>query len=266
MKTAEKTFVTLPIKTVVELLLDARSNHRPLAPLSDTFPDLTVEQAYAIQDALLIEVKRRGERPLGWKLGATSAASQAVMGGTGPAAGFLFSGLYTSGAEVPVSGFVKLAVEVEVAFRMRTQLGGSGVTPDTAAAAVEGAIAAFELGDFMYSGKPREVDFTANSRLAKAIVVGSRVTPLDGLDLALEGVVYEHNGHIVGTHTAAEVMGDPLNALAWLANHLHARGLALEPGDIVISGCISKILYPKAGDTIRARFTRLGSIDIKVVP
>jgi len=149
---------------------------------------------------------------------------------------------------------------------MRTELVGPGVTPATAGSAVEGAIAAFELGDFMYSGKAREVDFIANSRLAKAIVLGSRVTPLEGLDLALEGVVYEQNGQIVGTHTAAEVMGDPLNALAWLANHLQTRGLTLEPGDVVISGCISKILYPKAGDTIRARFTRLGSIAIKVVP
>ena len=78
--------------------------------------------------------------------------------------------------------------------------------------------------------------------------------------------MYEHNGEIVGTHTAAEVMGNPLNALAWLANHLETRGLALKPGDVVISGSISKILRPKAGDTIRARFTRLGSVAIKVVP
>jgi 2-keto-4-pentenoate hydratase len=60
-------------------------------------------------------------------------------------------------------------------------------------------------------------------------------------------------------------MGNPLNALAWLANHLETRGLALKPGDVVISGSISKILRPKAGDTIRARFTRLGSVGVKVV-
>lgn len=266
MKAADGAPTTLPIETAVELLLDARSGRRPLAPLSETDPDLTIEQAYAIQDALRVAVERRGERSIGWKLGSTSLASLAVMGGKGPAAGFLFSDRYTSGAEVSLGAFVKLAVEVEVAFKMRTQLVGPGVTPATAASAVEGAIAAFELGDFMYSGKPREVDFIANSRLARAIVLGNRLTSVDGLDLALEGVVYEHNGTIVGTHTAAEVMGDPLNALAWLANHLHTRGLALQPGDVVISGCISKILYPNAGDTIRARFTRVGSIDIKVVP
>ena len=149
---------------------------------------------------------------------------------------------------------------------MRTTLVGPGVTAATAAVAVEGALPAFELSDFMFSGTPNEVDLIANSRLAKAIVLGSRLTPLEGLDLALEGVVYEQNGEIVGTHTAAEVMGDPLTALAWLANHLGTRGLALKPGDVVISGCISKILHPKAGDAIRARFTHLGSISIEIVP
>jgi 2-keto-4-pentenoate hydratase len=61
-------------------------------------------------------------------------------------------------------------------------------------------------------------------------------------------------------------MGNPLNALAWLANHLEARGLALKPGDVVMSGAISKMLRPEAGDTIHARFTHLGSVSVEVVP
>lgn len=89
--------------------------------------------------------------------------------------------------------------------------------------------------------------------------------PVAGLDLALEGVVFEQNGEIVGTYTAAEVMGDPLNALAWLANHLGARGGSLEPGDIVISGGITKLLQPKPGDRVRARFTHLGAVGIEIV-
>jgi 2-keto-4-pentenoate hydratase len=60
-------------------------------------------------------------------------------------------------------------------------------------------------------------------------------------------------------------MGNPLNALAWLANHLATRGRALEPGEIIMSGSISKLLRPQAGDTIRARFAHLGSVSITVV-
>ena len=91
------------------------------------------------------------------------------------------------------------------------------------------------------------------------------MTSFDRLDLALEGVVFEHNGEIVGTHTAAEVMRNPLNALAWLANHLETRSLALNPGDIVISGGITKLLHPKPGDSVRARYTHLGSISVTIV-
>ncbi len=173
---------------------------------------------------------------------------------------------YASGADVSAGGFADLRVEAEVAFRMRTKLAGPGVTAASALSAVEGALPAFELLDFIYSGTPRAADYIANSIHGQAVVLGSPLTPLQGLDLALEGVVLEHNGEIVGTYTAAEVMGNPLNALAWLANHLAARGQTLEPGDIVISGGITKLLRPKAGDAIRARFTHLGSIDIKVVP
>jgi len=85
-------------------------------------------------------------------------------------------------------------------------------------------------------------------------------------DVSREEVLYEHNGVVVGTYTAAEVMANPLNALVWLANHLATRGLALEPGDVVMSDAISKMLRPKVGDTIRANFAHLGSVSIKVVP
>ena len=119
---------------------------------------------------------------------------------------------------------------------------------------------------FHISGTPRVGDFIASSVIAKGIVLGRPLTPVRGLDLAQEEVVYECNGEIVGTYTAAEVMGNPLNALAWLANHLARRGIALERGNVVMSGAISKMLRPKAGDTIRATFAHLGSVSIKVGP
>jgi 2-keto-4-pentenoate hydratase len=76
-------------------------------------------------------------------------------------------------------------------------------------------------------------------------------------------VVYEMNGQVMATNAAAEVLGNPLNALAWLANHLGARGLGLRAGDLVMSGSISTLLRPKAGDVVTARFTRLGSVSAR---
>jgi 2-keto-4-pentenoate hydratase len=257
--------MTIPIPAALESMLDSRARRRAIPPLSESHGDVPLEHAYAIQDALRAELERRGQHPIGWKLAATSAPTQAIVGVTHPVVGFLFPQQYPSGAEVPVSDFAELVVEVEVAFRMRARLVGPGVTAATAAAAVEGAMPALELPDFLWSGTPRAGDFIANSVLARAVVLGSPLTPLAGLDLTQEEVVYEHNGEVVGRHRTAEVMGNPLNALAWLANHLATRSLALTPGDVVMSGSISKLLRPKAGDTIRARFAHLGSVGIRVV-
>jgi len=258
--------MTISTQVAAQRLIDAQSGRRQLAPLTETDGDFTLEHAYAVQNALRAALNRRGQQPIGWKLGATSPAGQAVMGVKEPACGFLLPAQYVSGADVSISEAVSLCVEAEVAFHMRAKLAGPGVTAASAMHAVGAAIPALELLDFIFSGKPRAGDFIASSIIPKAIVLGTPVTSFEGLDLAREGVVFEHNGNVVGTYTTAEVMGNPLNALAWLANHLASRGMALEAGDIVMSGAISKMLRPKAGDTIRAGFDRLGSVSINVVP
>src|SRR5262245_53300301 len=100
--------VTISVQAAVERLIEARSSHRALAPLSETEANLTLDDAYAIQDGLRIEVERRGERPIGWKLGATSLSSQTIIGMTEPVCGFLFPTQYASGADVSVTGFANL--------------------------------------------------------------------------------------------------------------------------------------------------------------
>jgi 2-keto-4-pentenoate hydratase len=258
--------MTISIQTALDHLTATKSGGGLLQPLSEIHGDFTLETAYAIQEALRANLDRRGQRSIGWKLGATSPSGQAVMGVKEPACGFLMPRQHASGAEVAAREFSNLGVEAEVAFRMRTKLAGPGVTAETALLAVEGAVAALELPDFIFSGKPRVADFVASSVIAKAIVLGGPLTPLSAFDVSLEEVVYEHNGEVVGTYTAAEVMGNPLNALVWLANHLATRGLALQPGDIVMSGAISKMLRPKVGDTVCANFAHLGSVSVKVAP
>ncbi|PYM89765.1 MAG: hypothetical protein DME08_24585 [Candidatus Rokuibacteriota bacterium] len=168
-----------------------------------------------------------------------------------------------SGAEVPAARFAGLVVEAEVAFVMRQALAGPGVTPARALLAVEGALPALELVDFRFSGKTVGTDMIADGVFANAIVLGHALTPVTHLDLSLEGLVYELSGVIAATNTAAEVLGSPANSLAWLANHLGARGLTLRAGDIVMSGSVSALLRPKAGDTVRATFTRLGSVSAR---
>jgi len=248
---------------LVKECLAARDEPRSHRPPSET-KRLSLTEAYAAQDRLRDALLGRGERVAGWKAGFTSKAGQESWQVTEPVCAFLLaSGVLASGAEIPAARFVKPGVEAEVAFVMKHDLAGPGVTAPRALQAVEGAVPALELIDFRHSGKAVGTDVVADGVYAKAIVLGGALTPLAGIDLALEGLLYEQSGTVVATNTAYEVMGNPLNSLAWIANHLGSRGLGLRAGDVVMSGSVSKILSARAGDTVRATFTRLGSVSVR---
>ena len=246
---------------LVEHLLKGRLGRTPASPVGELAPDLTLEQAYALQRQLEQALIGRGERVVGYKVGFTTAALQERHGLAEPVLGFLLaSGVFGSGDAVPLARFVAIGVEVEIAFLLRSDLAGPGITPASALLAVEGAMPSFELIDFRLGGTPRAVDVVADGVYTNAIVLGRPLTPVAGLDLALEGVVFEQDGQIVATQTAAEVLGNPLVSLAWAANALGRMGRGLRAGDVVLTGSISKVLRPTAGQSVRASFTRLGSV------
>src|SRR6185369_4759863 len=237
-----------------------------ITPLTEATPGLALAEAYDIQRNLEQAVVARGERVIGWKVGFTGTAAQAAYGVTEPVAGFMLaSGVFSSGDAVPAARFVGLGVEAEVAFLLKADLAGPGVTAASALLAVEGALPALELIDFRLSGTPRGTDVIADGVYTNAIVLGRPLTPLAGIDLALEGVVFEQDGQIVATQTAAEVLGNPLVSLAWAANTLGRMGRGLHAGDLVMTGSISKVLRPTAGQSTRASFTRLGSVSCRFV-
>jgi 2-oxopent-4-enoate/cis-2-oxohex-4-enoate hydratase len=249
----------------LEAFIAARREPRLIDPPSATRA-LAVTEAYEVQDRLREALTARGERVIGWKAGFTGRAAQAQFQTTEPVGGFLLgSGVFASGTDVAAARFAALAVEAEIAFVMAEDLAGPGVTPPRALLATEGVLPALELIDFRHRGKPLASDVIADGVYASAIVLGNALTPVGALDLALEGLVYELNGAVAATNTAAEVMGNPANALAWLANHLGSRGLALRRGDLVMSGSVSAVLRPRAGDTVRATFTRLGTVGVRFV-
>jgi 2-keto-4-pentenoate hydratase len=253
------------IDALVASLVEIRQHPRAIAPPSETKP-LSLQEAYAVQDRLREVLVARGDRVAGWKAAFTNAGMQRTYETTEPVCAFLLAGgVLGSGVAVPMSRFVVPIVEAEIAFVMRADLAGPGVTPPRALRAVEGVLPALELPDFRMTGKPNGTDLVADGIFANAIVLGAGITPITNIDLALEGLVYEMNGTIVATNTAAEVLGNPLNSLVWLANHLGGRGLGLAAGDIVMTGSISQLLRPKAGDTVRATYTRLGSVSVRFV-
>jgi 2-keto-4-pentenoate hydratase len=192
---------------MLDRLLETRRTHRK-APLPS--PSIALDVAYRVQDQLREALVARGERVIGWKAGLTGRIAQEFTGIHHPVSAFLLGdGVYATGDTVPLSRFAELVVEAEIAFVMKRDLSGPGVTPATALLAVEGALPALELPELRWEGNPTGGDLIADGVAGNAVVLGQPLTPVVGLDLALEGVVYEMNGRIMATSTAAEVLGNP---------------------------------------------------------
>jgi 2-keto-4-pentenoate hydratase len=197
---------------MLDRMLEARRTHKKV-PLPS--PPIPLDAAYRVQDQLREALVVGGARVIGWKAGLTGRAAQEATGIHHPVAGFLLGdGVYATGETVPLSRFAELVVEAEVAFVMKKDLAGPGVTAAGALLAVEGALPALELPDLRWDGSPTGGDLVADGVAGNAIVLGQPLTPVVGLDLALEGLVYEMSGRVMATATAAEVLGNPLNSLA----------------------------------------------------
>lgn len=256
--------MSLSTETAVGRMIEARKAAAKLAPLSAEGA-FSLDEAYALQDAFREAMVRQGEAPIGWKLAATGPTGQALFGVTEPIYGFLPAEIYHSGDTVSAGGFAGMHVEAEFAFTLGRDLAGPGVTADDAFAAIADVRPALELPDLLFESGAAVTDAIANTALGKAIIVGEPVTGIGRTDLAGETVTFLHNGETASTNNGAELLGDPVNALSWLANKLAARGLSLKAGDLIMSGAVSDLLAAKPGDTFEARYTRLGHVRLDVV-
>ncbi|HZC01318.1 MAG TPA: fumarylacetoacetate hydrolase family protein, partial [Gammaproteobacteria bacterium] len=109
------------------------------------------------------------------------------------------------------------------------------------------------------------VEVVATNAVHGGIVLGGQITPLDGLNLRYEGMVAEVDGEPIGSGAGVEVLGNPAASVAWLANKLSEFDLTLRPDDIVLSGSIIRMLEVKAGQAVKATFSRIGSVGARFV-
>lgn len=247
---------------IARLLLDAYETGKPIPPLTTTYDDLTLEDAYAIQVLQIDELVARGRRVMGHKVGLTSAAMQRLLGVDEPDFGHLLDDFfYTEHAPIPMSRFVQPRIEPEVAFVLRTPLTGPGVTVHQAIAAVDFVLPALEIVDSRIEDwKIGLFDTIADNASSGALVLGSTPTLLTEVDLRLAGAVMTRNGAVVGTGAGGAVLGSPITSLVWLANTLGVRGVTLEAGHVILPGSVCAMSAVAAGDTFTATFAGLGSV------
>lgn len=250
------------IASAATALLEAEDSRTDRDPLTDEWSDLDLETAYAIQDETLRRRLARGETLVGIKLGLTSRAKQERMNVDSPLVAWLTDAMVLpAGAPVPRDALIHPRAEPEIVFVMGRRLAGPGVTAAGALRAVDAVMAGMEIIDSRYKDfRFALTDVVADNASSGAFVTGPRQVDPGSLDLALEAVLVEVDGKVVDSATGAAVQGHPAEALALAANVLARRGLAIEPGWLVLTGGMTDAVAVEPGATVAAHFTSLGSV------
>jgi len=258
--TAQSTQLT----DAAQLLYDAQSSGIPIQPLTQTYPDLDVPQAYSVQRLNLDRHIDQGGVLCGHKIGLTSAPMQELLGVSEPDFGYVLDSMVLpNGAEVPVSAFCAPRVEPEVAFLLRAPLRGPGVTVDNVMAATEAVAPALEIVDSRIADwRITLADTIADNASSAAVVLGEWVPIRDLPPLPETTATLVVNDTVVGTGAGTAVMGDPAAAVAWLANALARYGAAIEPGQFVMSGSYTTASFVVAGDHASATASGLGAVAV----
>ncbi len=249
-------------------LYEARTTGNAIAPLTDEHPDMTMAEAYRVQQDLVARLLAGGDTVAGYKLGLTSTPMQQMLGVDSPDfAPVLGAHVNPDGANIEVGHFIWPRVEAEIALVLREDLAGPGCTAADAERAVGGARAAIEIVDSRIKDwQIKLADTIADLASSGAIVLGPEVTATDGsFDLRLTGMAFFRDGELVATGAGAAALGSPLEAVAWLANVLHGVGESLHAGQFVMTGALHAALDIAPGQHYRAEFDRLGSVELRAV-
>ena len=248
--------------SVAQELAAAYTTREAVDPLSGRFPDMTVEDSYAIQLAQIADRLAAGRWVIGHKVGLTSAAMQRQLGVNQPDYGHITDDMiFLEHSAIPFSTYLQPRIEPEIAFVLKAPLKGPGVTVPQALAAIDFVLPALEIIDSrIRDWKIGILDTIADNASSGGIVLGSTPVGVGDVDLRLSGCVLYRNGEVIGTGAGGAVLGSPISSLVWLANTVGPLGITLEAGHVVLPGSQTASFPVAAGDSYTAQFGGIGSV------
>jgi len=254
------------IERAADILMNAESQRVQAPLLSDTFPQIQIEDSYAISSLVAQRKIAKGAKLIGHKVGLTSKAMQASSKIDEPDYGHLLDDmLIAEGAKVPHNRFCKPRVEVELAFVLGQALKGPGVGLIDVLRATEYVVPALEIVDARLVDQRKIFDTVADNGAASGLVLGGRPIKPNDVDLRWVSALMYRNSDIEETGVAAGVLGHPALGVAWLANKLGQHGVGLEAGHIILSGSFTRVVFAQKGDTLFGDFGPLGSVCVQFV-
>ncbi|MGH8219932.1 MAG: 2-keto-4-pentenoate hydratase [Steroidobacteraceae bacterium] len=247
-------------RSCVEGLLDAARTGRPIGSLGQTFPGLTIADAYRIQRSWLEALCAGGVRAVGYKVGLTSTATQALFGAAEPMYGrILAQGVLASGSRIRAAAFPRPRIEVELAFILGADLAGADVSRAQALEATERIVPAFEIVAQRTDASRVLGDAIADNGAHGAVVLGSGGIAPGDVDVAAISATLYRNREPIESGAASSVMGHPAEAVAWLARTLARAGERLERGQIILTGTLTPAIAIVPGNSYRAEYSGPGT-------
>ena len=251
------------IAAAAKALFQAELDNEPITPISQSHPDADIADAYAISAGVTALKVANGRIVKGHKIGLTSKAMRSLTGATEPDYGTMFDNWFVAeGSVVDRSHMNRPLVEAELAFVLKTAISGPGVNVADVIRATDFVLPAIEIVDTRQKGRGPNtlVDSISDAAACGLVVLGGMPRKLTDIDVRRIGASLSINGVIEESGVAGAVMGNPLNAVAWLINKLYEFGVAPEAGHVILSGSFIKAIPFNPGDSVSAQFDTLGEV------
>jgi len=257
-------FVVDPLAGLADLLFEAEQRRVPIAPLTDGHPELSLLDAYRIQQ---LNVERRvsaGEKILGNKIGLTAKAMQEKFGVSEPDFGHLLDTMFVDEHQpLNLNELIDPQIEVEPAFVLRSRLAGPNVTMADVMAATDHVVVCFEVIDSrIIDWRIKLLDTVADNGSSARVVLGGRKLKPTALKLDDLETVLELDGTVVATGNTSAILGHPANGVAWLVNYVSRFGTAFEPGHVVLPGTCIRSFRIGGHRRISGRIAGLGEVSL----
>ena len=260
------------VKALAAALHESEKSRVQVRHFSKRYPDMTVEDGYAVSREWMKTKLAEGRTVRGHKIGLTSRAMQQASQITEPDYGTLLDDMFFEQGDIPFERFIAPRVEVELAFVLGKRLKGPNIGIVEVLAATDYVVPAIEIIDARIEQFDRETkamrrvfDTIADNAANAGIVLGGRPVKPDAVDLRWVCALLYKNGAVEESGVAAAVLNHPAAGVAWLANKLAPWDECLEPGEVVLGGSFTRPTAAAAGDTFHADYGPLGSIAFRFI-
>lgn len=261
------------VQTAADALLRAERAKEQISPITQSYPDMSMEDAYAIQSAWVKRKVSEGDPVIGYKIGLTSRVMQRAMNIDTPDFGVLLESMrFNNQSKIRHADFTDPRIEVELAFVLKKRLFGENLTVEDVLEATDYVTPSLELiAARSYRTDPETgytrtvMDTIADNAANAGIIVGEKRFAPETIDMRWSGGILYKNNIIEETGLAAAVLDHPANGICWIAKRFAPHSIALEPGQILLSGSFTAPVIVNPGDKIHADYGPLGKIDCEFI-